>query len=78
MKGKIDKFIPHIKERLLLRFSIVDCLFSDNVDGAFTLSQKYANKYDIVVACGGDGTVHQVVNGVKKSGANCVVGIFSF
>jgi len=35
----------------------------------------FNRKYDIIVACGGDGTIHQVLNGVLKSGANPVVGV---
>lgn len=78
MKGKIDKFIPQIKQRLLLRYPQVDAMFSLDNDGAETLAFKYASKYDIVVSCGGDGTLHEVINGVMKSGATPVVGILPF
>lgn len=78
MKGKIDKYIPYIKQRLFLRYTQVDALSSSNWDGAETLAYKHANKYDVVVACGGDGTVHQVINGVKKTNANCLIGILPF
>lgn len=78
MKGKIDNYIPQIKQRLLLRFSQVDAMFSPDRDGAETLAYKFASKYDIVVSCGGDGTLHEVVNGVIKSGATPVVGVLPF
>ena len=78
MKGKIDEFIPKIKERLLLRYSQVDTVFSPEIDGAETLALKLAPKYDIVVSCGGDGTLHQVVNGVMKSNSNPLIGILPF
>lgn len=78
MKGKINEFIPHIKQRLLLRFAQVDAMFSAELDGAETLAYKFANKYDVVVSCGGDGTLHEVVNGVMKSGAHPVIGILPF
>ena len=78
MKGKIDEFLPYIKQRLLLRYVQVDAIFSPTEDGAESLALKNASKYDIVVACGGDGTVNQVINGVVKSKANCVVAILPF
>ena len=78
MKGKINDSIPYIKQRLLLRFSQVDAMYSPALDGAETLAYKFASKYDVVVSCGGDGTLHEVVNGVMKSGANPVIGILPF
>lgn len=78
MKGKISEFIPKIKQRLLLRFQQVDAMFSLELDGAETLAFKYASKYDVIVSCGGDGTLHEVVNGVMKSGAKPVVGVLPF
>lgn len=78
MKGKVDNYIPYIKQRLLLRYAVVDAMYSPNTDGAEELSFKYANKYDIVVVVGGDGTLHQVINGVMKSKANCLVAVLPF
>ena len=39
---------------------------------------KNAGKYDIIVSCGGDGTLHQVANGVLKSGHDTIVGVLPF
>jgi len=78
MKGKIDEYLPHIKQRLFLRFTQVDAMYSPNEDGAEMLAFKHASKYDIVVVCGGDGTVNQVVNGIVKSKANSVIAILPF
>lgn len=78
MKGKIDEHLPYIKQRLLLRFPIVDTMYSPNDDGAEVLALKNAPNYDIVIACGGDGTVNQVVNGVIKSNSDAVIAILPF
>lgn len=78
MKGEIENHIPRIKQRLSLRFATVDTMSSIDNKGAEELAFKYAPKYDIVVSCGGDGTLNQVINGVKKSGADTAVGILPF
>lgn len=78
MKGKVDEFLPKMKKRLSLRYAIVDAVSSPELDGAETLAFKNAGKYDIIVSCGGDGTLHNVINGVKKSGFNPLVGILPF
>jgi len=77
MRGKIDEQLPKIRQRLLLRFPQIDFMPTPE-EGAEELAYKYANRYDIVVSCGGDGTLHEVVNGVKKSGAKCLVGVLPY
>ncbi len=78
IKGKIDEFLPQIKQRLLLRYEVVDCMTSPKTDGALNLAIKHAGKYDIVISCGGDGTLHQVINGVLKNGHNPLIGVLPF
>ena len=78
MRGKIDKFLPIIKQRLSLRYSTVDLMTSLSDNGAEELAYKFASKYDIIISCGGDGTLHQVINGVIKSGSDPIVGILPF
>lgn len=75
LKGKIDEVLPKVKQRLLLRYSQVEYMAGNETKSAENIAFNYANKYDIVVACGGDGTVHQVLNGVMKNGANPIMGI---
>ncbi len=75
MKGEIENHIPYIKQRLLLRYKTVDSMSSQEANGAEILATKFAGKYDIIVSCGGDGTLNQVMNGVIKSGEKSIVGI---
>lgn len=77
MKGRIDEHLPKIRQRLLLRYTQVDFMVTPE-EGAEDLAYRFAPKYDIVVSCGGDGTLHEVVNGVKKSNARCLVGILPY
>lgn len=77
MKGKIDERLPHIKQRLLLRYSQVDAIATPP-EGAEDLANTYASKYDILISCGGDGTLHEIINGVMKSGSQPIIAIFPF
>lgn len=77
MKGKIDEHLPHIKQRLSLRFPQVDAMATP-VEGAEDLAFAFAGKYDIIVSCGGDGTLHEVINGVMKSGSQPTIAILPF
>lgn len=77
MKGKISEHLPHIKQRLLLRYETVDATATP-VEGAEDLAFTFAGKYDILVSCGGDGTLHEMINGVMKSGFNPIIGILPF
>lgn len=78
MQGKIESVLPYIKGRLSLRYSVVDSAFTLPNNSAEDIAIKNASRYDIIVSCGGDGTLNQVVNGVKKSGYDPVVAILPF
>ncbi len=77
MKGKISDHMPHIKQRLLLRFPNVEAI-STPPEGAEDLAFTNAPKYDMLVACGGDGTLHEVINGVMKSGTQPIISLLPF
>lgn len=76
-KGKIDEVLPYIKERLVVRYPIVDMVATPKT-GAEELAKKFAGKYDILISCGGDGTLHQVINGVIKTEYRPLVGVLPF
>ncbi len=45
---------------------------------ARSTAKTAASEMDIVVAVGGDGTIHQVANGIIESGAACALGVIPF
>lgn len=54
-----------------------DLVVSEKSGHAILLAEQAANDgYDVVVAAGGDGTVHEVINGLLKSSRrNCKLGV---
>lgn len=66
--------MPHIKQRLSLRYPQVDAVATP-VEGAEEIALSFASKYDMLVSCGGDGTLHEVINGVMKSGSQPIVAL---
>ncbi|MBO5954382.1 MAG: YegS/Rv2252/BmrU family lipid kinase [Clostridia bacterium] len=77
MKGKISEHLPHIKQRLSLRYEKIDAMATP-VEGAEDIAYSFAPKYDIIVSCGGDGTLHEIINGVMKSGSQPTIAILPF
>ena len=77
MKGKVGEKLPHIKQRLNLRYEKVDAMATPK-EGAEDLALTNAPKYDLIVSCGGDGTLHEIINGVMKSGSQPIIGILPF
>lgn len=67
-KGKAAKVIDNIKNKLQQSkhsFSIEKT--SSAKDAIYMAKKAVAEKYDIVVAVGGDGTIYEVVNGIAGS-----------
>lgn len=61
--GKIKKLLK-IKERLDLNYSVT--IFDTTKPGDATdIARRECDHFDIIVAAGGDGTINEVVNGLK-------------
>jgi YegS/Rv2252/BmrU family lipid kinase len=61
--GETAKLIPVVEQ--LLRHLPHDTVLTESMGHATTLAEG-ATAYDLVVAVGGDGTVHEVLNGLMK------------
>lgn len=78
LKGKIEQNLPHIKQRLSLRYTTVEMIASKSPAHTQDVACKNAGKYDIILAAGGDGTLHNVINGVARAEQKCIVGVLPF
>ena len=66
-KGKIKQVMPYILSRLSTKFSPCEAVQTKSAEDMVDLARKNAEKYDYIVVAGGDGSIHNVVNGVKQS-----------
>lgn len=78
MKGKVIEYLPHIRERLSLRFNTVETLCGQTEIDTEDIAKKNSGKYDIILSVGGDGTLHNVINGVAKAEQKSLVGVLPF
>lgn len=73
-QGRINRYLLRIKE-ILGRDNSFSLEFTTAKRDSFHIAYQSAkSNCDIIVACGGDGTVHEVVNGVVSSGVSVPLG----
>lgn len=67
--------IDYIKNRLLTKFEIVDIVFSEYKGHIKDLMEANASLYHTIVVCGGDGSIHEAVNGLHNVDSDCILGL---
>lgn len=71
---RLVKYLPQIVKTLDSGNSL-DIEITREFKGPFFAAQKAAGEnFDIVVACGGDGTAHEVVNGILSANSRMPIG----
>ncbi|MBI4150487.1 diacylglycerol kinase family lipid kinase [Candidatus Woesearchaeota archaeon] len=62
--GKAKNVITKIKVFFHLHGYEITVIETRRKGDAIKLTKRYRNKHDIVIACGGDGTINEVINGL--------------
>ncbi|MDH5174942.1 MAG: diacylglycerol kinase family lipid kinase, partial [Elusimicrobiota bacterium] len=71
---KIETYLPIIKE-ILGRDNSLSLAMTEKKNSAFQEAEKASAKdYDLIVVCGGDGTMNEVINGVVSSHSSLPIG----
>jgi YegS/Rv2252/BmrU family lipid kinase len=70
-RGRARRLWPSIRERLS-GFEFDEAITSRRGEGT-AIAEK--SKHSLVIACGGDGTVHEVVNGLMRAGGKAALGV---
>lgn len=73
---KIENLIQQMTDDLGYEVTLIDIATQDNLELA--VIQTCQAGAELVVACGGDGTAHRVVNGIMKSGNTASMAILPF
>lgn len=63
-KGKVQKKIPEIQKDLMRTGYNVEIVYTQQDFSAKNILKDYNKKIDIIICCGGDGTVNDVINGI--------------
>ena len=66
-RGRVKKHWPKVQQGLIDAGIEFDVVATSAPLEAVTLAEKAATKYSTVIAVGGDGTVHEVVNGLLRA-----------
>lgn len=77
-KGKIKDVMPYIQQRLSTKFKPCDTVQSKSAEDMIDLARKNAEKYSCIVVAGGDGSIHNVINGVKQSKGRPTLGFLPY
>jgi len=71
---KVETYLPRIRE-ILGKDNSLSLAITKEKNGAFQEAQKVSGKeYDLVVVCGGDGTLNEVINGLVSSNNSIPIG----
>jgi len=71
---KVDVYLPRIRE-ILGNGNQLSFAITKEKNGAFVEAQRTGREeYDLIVVCGGDGTLNEVINGVVSSNNSVPIG----
>ena len=74
-RGRVRREWPRMAERLRAAGIGFDLARTDAPGAGIGLAERAARAYDAVIAAGGDGTVHEVVNGLLRAGGGAALGV---
>ena len=74
-RGRVRREWPGMAERLRAAGIGFDLARTDAPGAGIGLAERAAREYDAVIAAGGDGTVHEVVNGLLRAGGGAALGV---
>lgn len=77
-KGKIKEVMPYILSRLSTKFKPCEAVQTKSAEDMVDLARKNAEKFDYIVVAGGDGSIHNVINGVKQSKGRPILGFLPY
>lgn len=74
-RGRAARRWPAVAQDLKRSGIAFDVAITAASGEAVAIAERGASTHDVVVAAGGDGTVHEVVNGLMRAGAKAALGV---
>ena len=74
-RGRVRREWPPLANRLHDAGLEFDSTETGAPGEAVALAERAAKEFDVVIAVGGDGTVHEVVNGLLRAGGGAALGV---
>jgi len=74
-RGRVRREWPRMAARLREAGLAFDSAETRGPGEAVTLAEHAAKAFDVVIAVGGDGTVHEVANGLLRAGGGAALGV---
>jgi YegS/Rv2252/BmrU family lipid kinase len=74
-RGRVRREWPRTAERLRAAGVEFEVVQTQAPGEAIGLAERAAHDYDAVIAAGGDGTVHEVANGLLRAGGRAAFGV---
>jgi diacylglycerol kinase (ATP) len=74
-RGRAKREWKHVRQKLDATGLAFDEAVTSRPLEAIEISEKEAGNYACIVAAGGDGTVHEVVNGLMRAGGRSALGV---
>ena len=77
-KGKITKYVEKIKDNLEEKKYSLEIEYTSLEKNATEIVKGYHSYFDIVLVCGGDGTLNEVIEGLVYLNKKAFVGFVPF
>ena len=74
-RGRLRRAWPGVAERMRAAGAAFELAETEGPGHALAIAERAAREFDAVVAAGGDGTVHEVVNGLLRAGGEAAFGV---
>lgn len=74
-RGRVRREWPRMAQALRAAGVAFDAVETREPGEGIGLAERAAREYRAVIAAGGDGTVHEVANGLLRAGGGCALGI---
>lgn len=74
-RGRVRREWPSMARRLHAAGITFELVETRSPGEGVALAERAAHDYDVVIAAGGDGTVHEVANGLLRAGAGAAFGV---